>query len=44
MHWNHIIAGYLIVLVGTAAYTWWVIGRGRKLAQRIPEARRRFLG
>jgi len=43
MHWNYVIAGYLIVLAGTAAYAWWVIGRGRRLTTQVPEERRRFL-
>ncbi len=42
-HWAFVTAGYLIVFVGVAVYTAWVLARGRSLTDEVPEERRRFL-
>jgi hypothetical protein len=43
MHWEFVIAGYGIVLPGIALYAYSIVRRGRKLAGRVPEERRRYL-
>ena len=43
MHWEFVIAGYLIVLGGLGAYVAAVLLRGRQLSKQVPEDRRRFL-
>ena len=43
MHWEFVIAGYVLVLGGLGAYVAWVLVRGRELSRRVPEDRRRFL-
>ena len=43
MHWKFVIAGYLIVCGSIALYAAWLVARGRKIAELVPEERRRFL-
>lgn len=43
MHWEFVIAGYGIVFSGLAAYTAFLINRGKQLSKQVPEDRRRFL-
>ncbi len=43
MHWNFVIAGYLIVFIGLAVYIASVLLRSRELSKQVPEDRRRFL-
>ena len=43
MHWEYVIAGYLIVFSGLGAYIASILIRGRELSKRVPEDRRRFL-
>ena len=43
MHWEFVIAGYGIVLVGLAFYAGALLRKGRELSRRIPPERRRFL-
>ncbi len=43
MHWEFVIAGYVIILGGLGAYVASVLHRGRELTKRVPEDRRRFL-
>jgi protein-S-isoprenylcysteine O-methyltransferase Ste14 len=43
MHWTFVIAGYVIVFAAIAAYSLWLLARGRSLTDRVPEERRRFL-
>lgn len=43
MHWGYVIVGYLIVFGGLALYIASILTRGKRLAARVPEERRRFL-
>lgn len=43
MHWRFVIAGYLIVIPGIAAYALAVVQRGKRLSERVPEDERRYL-
>lgn len=43
MHWGFVIAGYLLVFGGLAAYVASVLVRARELSKRVPPDRRRFL-
>ncbi|MEM7323224.1 MAG: CcmD family protein [Actinomycetota bacterium] len=43
MHWEFVIAGYVIVFTGLGAYAAYLINRGKQLTKRVPESRRRFL-
>jgi len=43
MHWNFVIAGYVIVLGGIGIYSAWLLARGRAMASQVPEERRWFL-
>ncbi len=43
MGWPYVIAGYIIVLGGIAAYAAWIIARGRSLMKQVPSERQRFL-
>lgn len=43
MHWGYVIVGYGIVLPALALYAWSLIQRGRRLSQRVPEDKRRYL-
>jgi len=43
MHWEFVIAGYLIVFGGLGVYAALLLNRGRQLSKRVPESRRRFL-
>ncbi|MFW2383314.1 MAG: hypothetical protein ACN4GZ_16290 [Acidimicrobiales bacterium] len=43
MHWEFVIPGYLIVFGGLATYALSLLGRIRKVAERVPDERRRFL-
>jgi hypothetical protein len=43
MHWGYVIAGWSIVFAGTAVYAAAIVRRGRRLSERVPEDRRRFL-
>ena len=43
MHWGYVIIGWSIVFAGTAAYAAAVVQRGRRLSDRVPEEKRRFL-
>jgi hypothetical protein len=43
MHWNFVIVGYVGVLAALAAYAVAVVQRGRRLSERVPEDRRRYL-
>ncbi len=42
-NWEFVIAGYLGAAVGIGSYAVWVIRRGRRLTQKVPVERRRFL-
>ncbi len=41
--WQYVIPGYGFVFAVLGTYSFWLIRRGKKLAQQIPEERRRFL-
>lgn len=43
MHWNFVIAGYVIVFGGIGAYASWLLARGKTLSSQVPEERRWFL-
>lgn len=43
MHWEFVIAGYLIVFTSLLIYSVTLVNRGRRLSKRVPESRRRFL-
>jgi hypothetical protein len=43
MHWGYVIAGYGIILPSLAAYALFVVQRGRRLSERVPEDERRYL-
>ncbi len=43
MHWQYVVPGYLIVFLTLAAYSIYVIRRGRALAEQLPPEKRRFL-
>lgn len=43
MYWGYVIAGYTFVGVVLAVYAGSVLGRGRRLARRVPPEKRRFL-
>lgn len=43
MHWEFVIAGYVITFGGLALYTLSILRRGRRLTRQVPEDRRRFL-
>ncbi|CAN5844492.1 hypothetical protein BH24ACT3_BH24ACT3_08820 [soil metagenome] len=42
-HWGYITAGYVIVFVTLALYALRTVARGRRLAQRLPPERRRWM-
>ena len=41
--WNFVAVGYLIVFVSLAAYSVYIIRRGRQLVKEVSPERRRFL-
>lgn len=43
MHWQFVIASYTTATVTLGLYTAWLLRRGRKLSQQLPEDKRRFL-
>lgn len=43
MYWEFVIAGYVVVFGGVAAYTGYVLRQGRALSKKVPPERRRFL-
>ncbi|MEM7275014.1 MAG: hypothetical protein AAF547_18170 [Actinomycetota bacterium] len=43
MHWEFVIAGYVIVFGLLAAYAFFLVSRGRRLSKQVPTDRRRFL-
>ena len=42
-HVGYLVAGWGIVAVTTAIYTWSVLHRGRRLAARVPADRQRWM-
>jgi len=43
MHWEFVIPGYIVAVVGFGTYAVAVVRRGRTLSKRVPEGKRRFL-
>ncbi|MEZ5375528.1 MAG: hypothetical protein R2733_03390 [Acidimicrobiales bacterium] len=43
MHWEYVIPGYLIVFLSLAAYSLYVVRKGRSLSEQLPPEKRRFL-
>ena len=40
---GYVIAGYVCTFLGVGAYATWVLVRGRRLSQQVPEERRRWM-
>ena len=43
MYWGFVFAGYGLIFAALGLYAAFVLHRGRELAKRVPEERRRFL-
>jgi hypothetical protein len=42
--WSYVIAGWVILIVGFAAYVTRLLLRGRKLSRQLPPDERRWMG
>lgn len=43
MHWEFVIPGYIVAVVGLGGYALALVRRGRKLSKQVPDGKRRFL-
>lgn len=43
MHWEFVIPGYIVAVVGLGTYVGAILRRGRKLSKQLPDGKRRFL-
>ena len=40
---GYIATAWIVTMVVLAAYSWWIIRRGRELSKRVPEDERRWM-